>query len=62
MELCETVGRRRCIFQLVLLQEGHEDILTLLLHLAVVTTQDGLDLGLGLGGGDEVDPRRTDML
>ena len=47
---------------MVLLQEFVQNLFALALHLSVVSTQDGLDLRLCLGGGDEVDPCRTDVL
>ena len=62
VELCQTIGQRKTGFVVVLLKEGIQDFLTSALHLSVVATQDGLNLRLCLGCGDEVDPRRTDVL
>ena len=62
MELCQLVCCSHRILYVVLLQELAEHLLSLLLQFTAVTTQDGLNLGLGLCGAHEVDPGGVDML
>ena len=47
---------------MVFLQKFVQDLFALALHLSVVSTKDSLDFRLCFGGGDEVDPCRTDVL
>lgn len=52
-QLTDDLGFR---LDLVLLQEFRQQCFTLLLQLTTVAAQDGLNLALGLGRTDEVDP------
>ena len=62
MVLRKLVGQSKSGFKTVFLQEGVQEFFAFTLHLAVVAAQNGLNLGLGLGCGYEVDPRRTHVL
>ena len=62
VELGQLVGQCRCGLKAVLLQESVQYLLALALSLAVVATQYGLNLSLGLGGRYKVDPSGIDVL
>ena len=62
MEGSQLIGYSHGVFNIVVLEEGTENFLSLFLYLASVTTQDGLDLSLSLGSGNETNPRTLYVL
>ena len=62
MEFSQFIGQCKTGLEAILLEEGVQRLFSLALYLAVVTSQNGLDLRLGLGCRDEVYPRRTHVL
>ena len=62
VELHQDVDSIGGVLNVIFLQELGQQLLSLLLLLATVTAQDGLNLGLGLGRAHEVDPGGLHML